>query len=150
MPSSTRKGLPPGISGNPSGGKQKRKERVLTKVLQEFGDKDFVNAKGNPTTYVKETARLVWQLATEGKAEFQNGLVLKAGVRDWKDTVNFIFNQCDGPARLEQDINLSGADSALAQAPIEHLMALVKSVDVTKYLQQEEAEDDQDFAGAEA
>lgn len=134
--------LPKGISGNPKGTSAKKRERMLSKMLQQYGDKEFITANGNATTYAKETARLVWQAAAEGKIEFGDGHVLKAGIRDWRDTVSFIYNQVDGPARLEQDINLTGADSAIAQAPLEQLLALVRSVDVGEYLREEDMDED--------
>lgn len=130
-------GLPKGISGNPLGTKSKKRERALTKVMEEMGDREFLTAQGNPSTFAKETARLVWQLAAEGKCQFRDGRVLEASVRDWRDTVGFIYGQVDGPARLEQDINLTGMEGALQQAPIEQLLAIVRSVDITDYTQLE-------------
>lgn len=106
--------------------------RALTKVLKEYGDRKMVDAFGKETTYAKETARLLWDLATQGKAEFKSGEALKASTRDWRDTVGFIFNQVDGPAKTEQEIELTGTQAALSGMDTKALIAMVQDVNIEK------------------
>ena len=109
-------------------------KRALTKVLEEYGDRSMVDQYGNPTTFAEETARLMWEVATKGKAEFVTGDVIKASTRDWKDLVSWIYNQVDGPKKLEQEIQLTGVHGELRSASTQKLVAMVQELDIGSVL----------------
>jgi len=100
---------------------KKAKKRVLTSILQGVGDEK------NPESDEKncETlARNVWTLATQGKLTFPDGREIKASVRDWRDTAQWIYSQIDGPVRVEQT-DAAGGLHALANRPASELRAAI-------------------------
>ena len=105
----------PGQSGNPAG--RAPKNRTLTDILAAAGAAtDEVD--GHKVARKRLIARLVWEVATTGRATFPDGTVLQAAPKDWLDTVKWIYTHIDGPARAE--IGLSGQGGGPIAVKVEH------------------------------
>lgn len=81
-----------GQSGNPLG----RPKRAFTEILVQHGD-DMIIYKGDALTRKEVLGILLWQFVTAGRVEFGNVTLEVASVRDWADTVRWIYAHLDGP-----------------------------------------------------
>jgi len=81
-----------GQSGNPLG----RPKRAFTEILVQHGD-DMIIYKGDELTRKEVLGILLWQFVTAGRVEFGNVTLEVASVRDWADTVRWIYAHLDGP-----------------------------------------------------
>src|SRR5688500_10569909 len=84
----------PGQSGNPSG--RPPKGRALTEILERAGSQT-VELDGKKISGKQLIARLMWEVATTGKATLPGGKVLDAGPDGWIETVKWIYKHIDGP-----------------------------------------------------
>lgn len=100
----------------------KKKERKLTTILQGIGDETI---GGTDTPNKEQVARNFWTLATQGKVTFPDGRELKASVRDWKDTVQWLYNHIDGPVKIDL-IDSEGYSKVFEDTPIAELEAIVR------------------------
>jgi len=94
-----------GESGNPRG--RPPKARALTEILQRAGAKTLEDG-GKRISGRRLVARLLWDLATSGKASFPDGKVLEITPADWFDAVKFLYQHIDGPPK--QSMEVSGPD----------------------------------------
>lgn len=121
---------------------KKTRDRILTELLKQTGDDKVILEDGTETTYSKHTARLVWEMASRGSVRFDDGRLLKSSARDWQSTVSFIYNQIDGPAKTEQDVNMSFLEKELAGLPDDELAKMAKNIfseagfDITSMLEE--------------
>jgi hypothetical protein len=72
-------------------------------------------------------ARLLWQIATTGKAKFPDGTELIVGPKDWLETVKWLYVHIDGPAPKPEpedpDDELTDEDlEAMSDAELEALI----------------------------
>ena len=95
----------PGQSGNPVG--RRPKERPLTKILETAGSKT-VDDQDKRVSRKQVLARLVWEVATTGKALMPDGTTLQVDPKDWFDVTKFIYQHIDGPPKTNLDITSGG------------------------------------------
>ncbi|HEV2863045.1 MAG TPA: DUF5681 domain-containing protein [Pyrinomonadaceae bacterium] len=114
----------PGHSGNPNG--RPPKFRALTDLLSLRGDAQ-VTLDGEKLSGGELLARLLWQIATTGKAKFPDGTELIVGPKDWLETVKWLYVHIDGPAPKPEpedpDDELTDEDlEAMSDAELEALI----------------------------
>lgn len=56
-----------------------------------------VSHKGKQITGGELLAQLLWEIAMTGKATFPDETELQVSVRDWLETVKWLYAQIDGP-----------------------------------------------------
>jgi hypothetical protein len=97
----------PGESGNPNG--RPLKNRALTTILEQAGNRTILDATtGKAHARKRILARLVWQLATEGKVTLPNNANLVLDPADWIGLVKWIYQHVDGPPKSEVDVTSGG------------------------------------------
>lgn len=93
----------PGQSGNPNG--RPVKNRALTTILERAGSKTLLGKDGKAVTRKRIVADLAWQIITTGTATFPDGSILQLDAKDWFDTVKWIYNHIDGPAKSALEVS---------------------------------------------
>ena len=105
----------------------RKNERPLTAILKAEGNAKLPDAGQRRKEVL---ARKVWDLAITGKVEFDDETektgkrVLKASVRDWKDTIQWIYSHVDGPARVDA-AQSDGLAGSLSATPADELQAII-------------------------
>ena len=94
-----------GQSGNPAG--RKPKGRTLTDILEKTGSKTVV-IDGKRVSGKRLLARILWDIATTGKAAFPDGTELIVAPADYLAVIRFIYQHIDGPPKSEMDITSGG------------------------------------------
>ena len=108
-------------------GKYLRKDRPLTAILAAKGDETLQDSDVRRKDLLAEK---VWDLATLGKVSFPDtddpsGLrTLKASVKDWKDTAEWLYQHMDGPFKLDP-ASSEGVGGALADTSMKELHDVV-------------------------
>lgn len=106
----------PGESGNPNG--RPLKNRALTTILEQAGNKTVLDKATDKRAARKRIlARLVWQLATEGKVILPNGTGLELDPEDWIGLVKWIYQHIDGPPKSEMDLTSGGEKIIVTISP---------------------------------
>ena len=95
----------PGKSGNPAG--RPPKERALTHILETAGSKT-IDDQDKRASRKQVLARLVWEVATTGKALMPDGATLQVDPKDWFDVTKFLYQHIDGPPKTSLDITSDG------------------------------------------
>ena len=94
-----------GQSGNPKG--RPVKSRTLTAILETAG-KEKIEVNGAPVKRHDFLAAKVWQAVIEGKVVLLDDVTLKLSTADWRETVEFLYKQIDGPPKQEIDMTTQG------------------------------------------
>ena len=108
---------------------KKKQERLLTKILQGVGDEPSPDSPDETKSQV--VAAKLWNLACSGKLSFadtaeDSGVrVLKASVKDWRDTVQWIYTHVDGPFKPIPTEG-EGLVGELGQTPLAELQRIVR------------------------
>jgi len=92
-----------GQSGNPNG--RPPKHRVLTEVLKKKGSATQEDIDGKRRSGKQIVARLMWELAVNGKATFPDGKVLEASPQDWLGAVKWLYQHIDGPPKGQLELS---------------------------------------------
>jgi len=96
-----------GQSGNPKG--RPPKARALTELLEKAGNKAVEGQDGVKRAGKRELARLVWELATTGRATFADGKQIAIGdVDDLVAVWKLVYGQVDGPPKVALDLESGG------------------------------------------
>ncbi len=106
----------PGESGNPNG--RPPKHRALTEILSKAGSRT-VEYEGRRISGKRLVARLLWLLATTGKAAMPEGAVLMVSPSEWLDVVKFLYTQIDGPPKQEMDLTSGGQPIPIREIVVE-------------------------------
>lgn len=110
-----------------------KKDRPLTAILQAEGDELL---RDSDVRRKDAVARNVWDLAVYGKVSFpdpseESGVrTLKASVKDWRDTVQWLYNHCEGPYRVDPS-DSDGIESVLSKSSSAELQALIRDFNET-------------------
>lgn len=96
----------PGQSGNPAG--RPPKSRALTEILERAGSRSVEMPDGKRVSGKQLVARLAWDLATTGQAEFPGGKQLVIEPVDWLALVKWLYSHIDGPPKAEVDVTSGG------------------------------------------
>lgn len=98
-----------GHSGNPNG--RPPNCRALTAILETKGNATRQDIDGKNRAGKQIVGRAVWDLATTGRTQLQDGeekRTLKVDGRTWFEIVKWIYAQVDGPPRGELDLTSDG------------------------------------------
>jgi len=102
----------------------KREKRPLTEILQRYGE---AKLPGSELKAKEQLAENVWSLLTNGKLCFPDHREIKASVKDWKDTAQWLYNHCDGGFR-PTDLSGSGLEAKLQSMSAEDLRSRISAV----------------------
>ena len=96
----------PGQSGNPKG--RPPKNRALTEIRAKQGCRTLEDFDGKRRSGKRVVARIMWELATTGKARLPDGRSLDVAPKDYLTIVKFVYSQVDGPPKAELDVTTGG------------------------------------------
>jgi hypothetical protein len=73
-------------------------------------------------------ARLLWEIATTGRAKFPDGTELEVGPKDWLETVKWLYAHIDGPAPKPEPVDPDEGltDEDLEKMSDDELEALIR------------------------
>lgn len=107
---------PKGTTNNPNG--RPPNSRALTEILKQTGNRTIEDKlTGKRQARKRILARLVWQLATEGKVVLPNGTGLELDPEDWIGLVKWIYQHIDGPPKSEMDLTSGGEKIIVTISP---------------------------------